>query len=95
MLLSFFEVSINRICAFFNRLPFDISNAPTTNKKIDQIPNSFFGKILASIKKFKKPNRVPANLWRIDSTIGIVMCEDEPPGIFFDILKLVQNVDIY
>ena len=70
------------MCAFFKRLPFDISNAATTNRKIDQIPSSFFGKTLASIKKFKKPNNVLENLWRIDSTIGIVMCEDEPPGIF-------------
>jgi hypothetical protein len=69
----FFEVRINLICAFFSRLPFDISNAATTNKNIDQIPNSVLGKTLASIKKFKKPNRVLENLWRIDSTIDKVM----------------------
>ena len=57
--LSFsFEVSINLMCAFFNKLLLDISKAAITKRKIDQIPNSVFVNIRTKRKKFKNPNKV-------------------------------------
>jgi hypothetical protein len=53
-----FEVRINLMCAFFNKLLLDISKAATRNMKMDHMPNSFFVNILAKRKKFKKPNKV-------------------------------------
>jgi hypothetical protein len=69
---------INLIWAFLIRLPFDTSNAVIINKKIDQIPNSNLVKILASIKKFKKPKTVLENLCSVDKTIGIIIFEVFP-----------------